>query len=324
MPIEYATPPNQLLDHLPLDKLERVLPLGVPTALPAGKLQPDWRVQETFLLFPLEGLQCLVIRLEARPTLQLGTFAGERPRPPGGNLGLASADLLAVQIQQSGSAWCLPGNALNQICWPSTVLPRQTTCRFSPHIARLRRSADGLLFHFLQMPQATWSLMTLDRSPADSIPVTQRELSQLLGVSRPGVSETVCQLQMAALLRHQDAHQGFSPQVGLAELACTHHSPAYSPPSRTHPAPPSRLCPAGDAELAKRAQERLDWNHALRHGRVKASAQDGWLTLSGEVRWHYQRQDANHCVRGLPGLVGIEDNITVRPRPPSACPKSHL
>lgn len=71
-----------------------------------------------------------------------------------------------------------------------------------------------------------------------------------------------------------------------------------------------------DADLAYMAQSALTWNQSLPPGAVRASVVAGWLTLTGEVRWHYQRQDAANCVRDLPGIEGVSDCITLK-RPPA-------
>lgn len=67
-----------------------------------------------------------------------------------------------------------------------------------------------------------------------------------------------------------------------------------------------------DAELAYMAQSALAWNRELFPAGVRVSAAAGWLTLSGEVLWNYQRQDAVECVRHLPGVVGVRNDITLR------------
>jgi osmotically-inducible protein OsmY len=67
-----------------------------------------------------------------------------------------------------------------------------------------------------------------------------------------------------------------------------------------------------DLELANDAQSALSWNLLLPLGAIRASAEAGWLTLSGEVMWHYQRQDAEECVRHLSGIAGIRNDITLR------------
>ena len=82
--------------------------------------------------------------------------------------------------------------------------------------------------------------------------------------------------------------------------------------SANAPRPPALpvLC---DAELSYLAQSALAWNQELLPRGLRASATAGWLTLSGEVLWNYQRQDAAECVRYLPGLAGFSNDITLRP-----------
>ena len=40
----------------------------------------------------------------------------------------------------------------------------------------------------------------------------------------------------------------------------------------------------------------------------------GWVTLSGEVEWQYQKREAERVVRRLSGVRGVTNLITVRPR----------
>lgn len=80
---------------------------------------------------------------------------------------------------------------------------------------------------------------------------------------------------------------------------------------RQHPA---QAMPAlSDADLAYIAQAALVWNRSLPPGAIRARVEAGWLTLYGEVRWHYQRQDAINCVRDLPGITGVSNCITLCP-----------
>jgi len=48
---------------------------------------------------------------------------------------------------------------------------------------------------------------------------------------------------------------------------------------------------------------------------IQVQAEHGWLTLSGEVDWDYQRTAAIDDLRKLRGVVGISNNIRIRPRP---------
>lgn len=79
--------------------------------------------------------------------------------------------------------------------------------------------------------------------------------------------------------------------------------------------PPPGHAACSDEDLACMAQSALAWNLELALCSVTACVADGWLTLSGEVLWHYQRQDAAECVRHLPGLAGVCNDIKLRRAP---------
>jgi osmotically-inducible protein OsmY len=50
-------------------------------------------------------------------------------------------------------------------------------------------------------------------------------------------------------------------------------------------------------------------------GAVSAVANDGWVTLSGEVRHHYQRRAAQDAVGRVTGVVGVTDRIALTSGP---------
>ena len=71
----------------------------------------------------------------------------------------------------------------------------------------------------------------------------------------------------------------------------------------------------GDEEIAAAAVDRLRWDTALPSGAIKARVEKGWVTLTGEVDWHYQQEAAVSDVRGLWGVKGVSNDIAVKPRP---------
>ena len=68
-----------------------------------------------------------------------------------------------------------------------------------------------------------------------------------------------------------------------------------------------------DADIAHAAENVLDWNATLPAGAVKLMVEGGWVTLTGEVDWHYQRQAAVASVRHLLGVTGVTDRIALKP-----------
>jgi len=68
-----------------------------------------------------------------------------------------------------------------------------------------------------------------------------------------------------------------------------------------------------DDEIAQRAISMLAWNSSVPREAVKVKVQDGWVTLTGQVNWNYQRVAAEAAVRKLTGVVGVINNVSLAP-----------
>lgn len=73
-----------------------------------------------------------------------------------------------------------------------------------------------------------------------------------------------------------------------------------------------------DDGIARRALNVLDWDVAVPRHAVRVKVARGLVTLSGEVEWEYQRRAAEAAVRRLSGVIGLRNNIRLKPgaRPP--------
>lgn len=69
-----------------------------------------------------------------------------------------------------------------------------------------------------------------------------------------------------------------------------------------------------DSDIALAAVNALKWNTQVPAGKVAVTVSQGRVTLKGDVDWNYQRDTAARIVRDLFGVVGVTNNITVRPR----------
>jgi len=70
----------------------------------------------------------------------------------------------------------------------------------------------------------------------------------------------------------------------------------------------------GDEVLARRALNVLDWNASIPKGAVQVEVSHGLVILTGQVDWEFQRRAADEAVHKLDGIVGVVNNITLRPR----------
>jgi osmotically-inducible protein OsmY len=76
----------------------------------------------------------------------------------------------------------------------------------------------------------------------------------------------------------------------------------------------SELGKRTDADIARSAENILSWTSTLPADAVKVLVEDGWVTLSGELEWQYQRQAASDAVRHLPGITGVSNQIAIQPQ----------
>jgi osmotically-inducible protein OsmY len=68
-----------------------------------------------------------------------------------------------------------------------------------------------------------------------------------------------------------------------------------------------------DAALTDVILSALEWNGLIPANMLEATVTEGWVTLKGEVKWEYQRQDAERVVCRLRGVTGVTNVITVKP-----------
>jgi osmotically-inducible protein OsmY len=69
-----------------------------------------------------------------------------------------------------------------------------------------------------------------------------------------------------------------------------------------------------DADIARAAVDRLFWETTVPTDSVKVKVEQGWVTLTGEVEWFYQKEAAERMIRGLMGVAGVSNLTTIKPR----------
>jgi osmotically-inducible protein OsmY len=70
-----------------------------------------------------------------------------------------------------------------------------------------------------------------------------------------------------------------------------------------------------DTDIAKEVANAFDRNLLIPEDRIEIRVAEGEVTLGGEVEWHYQRAAAAQAVRDQPGVVHVNNLITVTQPP---------
>jgi osmotically-inducible protein OsmY len=69
-----------------------------------------------------------------------------------------------------------------------------------------------------------------------------------------------------------------------------------------------------DDEIAARAVRMLEWDVSVPNDRIWVTVENGRVTLTGEVDWHYQKNAAELDVQKLGGVLGVTNRITIKPQ----------
>ncbi len=67
-----------------------------------------------------------------------------------------------------------------------------------------------------------------------------------------------------------------------------------------------------DTNIARAAADALAWLTTMPKDSVKVSVTRGWITLDGDVAFHYQKEAAENVVRDLTSVRGVTNKVKVK------------
>jgi len=73
----------------------------------------------------------------------------------------------------------------------------------------------------------------------------------------------------------------------------------------------------GDEEIAEQALHIISWDLSVPKDSVRIRIEKGWVTLTGEVGWRFQKQAAEADILNLRGVMGVSNAIEIRPKIPA-------
>jgi osmotically-inducible protein OsmY len=79
-----------------------------------------------------------------------------------------------------------------------------------------------------------------------------------------------------------------------------------------------------DADIARSAQSVLQWTTSLPPDGVKVKVENGWISLSGDVEWEFQKKVAVKAVHHLLGVTGVSDMMAIKPSVSATIVKSEI
>ncbi len=69
-----------------------------------------------------------------------------------------------------------------------------------------------------------------------------------------------------------------------------------------------------DTDIASTAEDTIRWNTLIPVDKVRVKVEKGWVTLTGEVDWDFQRHAAENAMHAIKGVRSVINAITLKPR----------
>jgi CRP-like cAMP-binding protein len=210
---------NQILDRLPREEVDRLLPSSKIVSLPRGKVVFRQDGPMPYVYFPTSSV--LGIVTVASPGKQVeGTTVG-----PSGILGIPvflGVDFhpfMAI-VQLSGNAWRMPADRFLQAARQGSMLDRLVRRYTVYRLGYGNQMAACNTLHGAEERLARWILMGVDYLGKDEFDVSHEFLSELLGVRRQTISIAAAALQHAGFITYSRGVLRVLDREGLESASC--------------------------------------------------------------------------------------------------------
>jgi CRP-like cAMP-binding protein len=214
-----SVPPNRLLASLPAADFEMIRPGLQPFELVYETVLVSAGHKLTHVYFPHSGVISLVVSLADGAMVEAAMIG--RDSVFGGSAALDGlTSLTDAIVQQPGTASILDVAYLRSAAERSITF-RTTLMRHEQVLfAQAQQSAACNAAHQVESRMARWLLRMRDLCGADTFPLTQEFLAQMLGTRRNSVSLAANALQDSGLIKYHHGHMEITDLEGLMGCSC--------------------------------------------------------------------------------------------------------
>ena len=210
---------NQLLSALPLEEYQRLLPHLEHISLTLGKVlyEPGKSITEVY--FPNEAMLSLVSVMKDGSTTEVGLVGNE------GMIGLpvilgGDYSISQVIVQVQGTAVKLNAELLKKEFLRGGKLQKLLLLYTQARLSQISLIAACKSHHTVEQRFARWLLTVNDCIMKDELPLTQKFISQMLGVRRASVTEAALVLQKSKIISYNRGHIRVLDREKLEGTAC--------------------------------------------------------------------------------------------------------
>jgi CRP-like cAMP-binding protein len=172
-----------------------------------------------YMWFPTTSVLSMIGIGTAGEMMELGTIGATACSDAWLALG-SMTSLHRVIVRRAGGAYRLPSDVVRRelhASAPFTRAVQQCAITFVEHVSQ---SAMCAAFHALLPRLCRWLLVSRDHTSSDTIDLTQEFIAQMLGVTRPRVSQALLVLEAQGIIHQGVARIHIVNRGGLQSLSC--------------------------------------------------------------------------------------------------------
>ena len=210
---------NSLLASLSASDAAALRPHLKEIELPQGAVLFEVGMPVKTVYFPHDGVVSLVVELSSGEMIEAAMVGRESLV---GGLSALDGEIspYKVIVQIAGSGSVLDARRLRRQADASIGLRNALARHEELILVQALQSAACNATHNVGPRLARWLLRCRDIQGSNDLPLTQEFLAQMLGVRRPGVSESALMLQNAGLIQYSRGHIRIVDLKGLRSTAC--------------------------------------------------------------------------------------------------------
>ena len=210
---------NQLLTALPPGEYERLIPYLEPVHLALGQIiyEPKQLIKQVY--FPLGAMISLVSVMKDGSTTEIGLVGTEGmiglPTFLGGNIATSR-----VIVQVEGNAVKMDASILKSEFERGKQLQTKLLLYTQARLTQVSQITACKSHHLIEERLARWLLCVNDCVSKPELPLTQKFISEMLGVRRASVTEAAGALQKAGLISYSRGQITILKRNELEQAAC--------------------------------------------------------------------------------------------------------
>ena len=214
---------NQLLSSLLVSTYQRLLPHLEQVNLSSGEVvhQPNETITEVY--FPQSAIFSLVVAMSDRATSEISLVGNEGVVSLPAILGSDSFTTSSV-VQVSGTALKLSADIVRQEFQRGEELQWSMLLYTRTYLAHVSQIAACSSLHNIEQRLARSLLLAHDCVRRDTLPLTQKSLSLMLGVRRASITESAISLQKQNIIQYSRGRIKIVNRPALEAIACECYS----------------------------------------------------------------------------------------------------